>query len=502
MTQEQYSQVNFRKLVRDLADMYPDHPFDVVISELVANSLDAKARNIALDWDDNLKVLVVEDDGDGMDAAQFKEYHDFAAELKTRGSGIGFAGVGAKISFNIADRVITETQYRSTSSASDWQWHTDGSLRWKSTPSNRLMHDGTRVEVHFRHDQVPPDLNREYLISVLKRHYLPLLITEFGRSYSAIGLYQTCPQFSVNGLPVHQQELSTMAALQLSEDFKVRAVGRSVGWGAIGVTKELYPGNGHHYGVLLCTRGKVIKSELFGQSPGALGSRLFGIVEIPDLVKYLTANKCDLKGGPGRSKGLNQLLDPVRDELKRFLATQGIAVVEQSRNLLSAKLERELTKMVRRLPELQDFDGLLRRSRALRKSDNGSTLTSEAKTQSNASDPHNGTTSNTNNGSDGNSREQDEKGTTKAKRQRTRKNHGPRVAFEEHSDRNETAWIDSNTVIINSGHMAYRQRVNQDQARITYCMFAIGVALDKAELVESSDGVSYVDKFIAAWAQS
>ena len=33
-------------------------------------------------------------------------------------------------------------------------------------------------------------------------------------------------------------------------------------------------------------------------------------------------------------------------------------------------------------------------------------------------------------------------------------------------------------------------------------MFAIGVALDKAELVQASESESYVDKFIAAWGQS
>ena len=33
-------------------------------------------------------------------------------------------------------------------------------------------------------------------------------------------------------------------------------------------------------------------------------------------------------------------------------------------------------------------------------------------------------------------------------------------------------------------------------------MFAIGVALEKSDLIESSSGVSYVDKVIAAWGQS
>ena len=102
----------------------------------------------------------------------------------------------------------------------------------------------------------------------------------------------------------------------------------------------------------------------------------------------------------------------------------------------------------------------------------------------------------------GDSRKPDAKGKTRAKRQRSRSNQGPRVAFEEHPERDETAWLDSNTVIINSGHRAYSQRITQDQARLTYCMFAIGVALDKAGLVSPTDDVSYVDKFIAAWGQS
>ena len=497
--QEKVSQVNVGKLVRDLADMYPDHSFDVVISELVANSLDANATAVSIDWDNDAKVLVVEDNGDGMNSDQFQEYHDFAAELKTRGTGIGFAGVGAKISFNIAHRVVTETRHNGVVSASDWRWHDDGSLRWRDIPSNRMLTDGTRVEVHFNDDQTP-DVDYEYISDVLKRHYLPMFITEFGRSYSAGSIYTTCPQFTVNGLILAPRYLNTYAELTKVDRFQLK----SIGWGAIGVSENDSLMGRQGNGILLCTRGKVIKSELFGLSAGILGAKLFGIVEIPELVGYMTTNKCDLKSSPGRYRDLNRLLDPVREKLREFLATQGVAVVEQSRNQLSARLERELTKLVRRLPELQDFDGLLRASPTLRKSDDGKVPTSEIRspgtggTNSSPTD----TQTNTVNVNGGSSRKEDRKGSVGANPQKSRRNQGPRVAFEEHPGRGETAWLDSNTIIINSGHTAYRQRINQDQARLTYCMFAIGVALDKAELVQSTDGVSYVDKFIAAWGQS
>ena len=246
-------------------------------------------------------------------------------------------------------------------------------------------------------------------------------------------------------------------ALNSKQDLVVLSDGRRVGFGAMGVMQDDAPYNDHPYGILLSTHGKVIKSELFGQSTGALGTKLFGIVEIPELVRYLTTNKSDLKGGPGRSKGLNKLLDPVREELRMFLAAQGVAVVQQNRNQLSAKLERELTKMIRRLPELQDFDGLLRRSRTLRKSRNGGMPTTEVQTQGAGNGSHRSALGDGGDSSGGSSRERDSKGATRARQQRRRRNQGPRVAFEEHPARNETAWLESNTIVINSGHRAYRQ---------------------------------------------
>ena len=501
--QEQHSRVNFKKLVRDLADMYGDATFDVVVTELVANALDAKARTINLDWDSNNRILVLEDDGSGMDPRAFEQYHDFAAELKTRGDGIGFAGMGAKISFNIANRVITETRCDGIASASDWSWDVRGALRWNHVDSDRLRTDGTRVEVHFRQDEDLRDVDAEYIARVLTRHYWPLFTTDFLRAYETGGIYPIRPRFRINKSPIEDESLSDQAHLKTVQPLKLRLGNRPIGWGALGVSELDGPLGDGAYGVLLCTYGKAIKTELFGLSTGLLGSRLFGIVEIPELVHYLTTNKSDLRGGPGRSRGLNSLLNPIREELRQFLAQHGIAVVEPHRNQLSAKLERELTRMVRSLPELQNFDGLLRQSRRLRKDTSGTTLTSPETSRANGTE----TSDNDINGSSapssgGTSRREDEQGKTPAKRQRTRRNQGPRVAFEDHPDRSETAWLDSDTVIINSGHTAYRKRVNQDQARLTYCMFAIGVALDKADLIEPDQGISYVDKFIGAWGQS
>ena len=379
--QENHSRVNFRKLVKDLADMYPDHPFDVVVTELVANSLDSKAKSISIGWDNEAKVLTVTDDGDGMDAAQFEEYHNLAAEFKPRGSGIGFAGVGAKISFNIARQVITETWHDGDAHASDWYWSDNDSLVWRDIQPKHLSSNGTRVEVHFNQHQIPSGVNAEYLADVLHSHYLPLFITEFTRSYKASGIYSSCPEFIVNGTPMVQGDLAAVMGLVQIDRFTVKNGSRSVGLGAIGLTKDDAPTGGHGYGALLCAHGKVIKPELFGLPTGTLGTKLLGIVEIPDLIQFVTTNKCDLKGGRGRYRELDALLHPVSDKLKEFLAKHGVAPVEQNRNQLSTKLERELTKIVKTLPELQDFDGLSAQSRRLRRSETGNVPASVATRQ-------------------------------------------------------------------------------------------------------------------------
>jgi len=80
---------------------------------VVANALDAGAAKIEIGYCPQTRRLVIQDNGKGMSMQQFAAYHDFAARLKTRGSGIGFAGVGAKISFRIAERVITKTRSES-----------------------------------------------------------------------------------------------------------------------------------------------------------------------------------------------------------------------------------------------------------------------------------------------------------------------------------------------------------------------------------------------------
>ncbi len=167
------SGVNYENLIRDLADMYPFEISEVVLVELIANSLDARPTRIAIEYDPVAKVLTVTDNGKGMSASEFEQYHDFAAGLKTRGGGIGFAGVGAKISFNIAERVITETNSISFKGGSNWYLESKKKLVWEDFKSH-LVKNGTIVKVFFKKETNLAYETTKDIIMLLKKHYLPL----------------------------------------------------------------------------------------------------------------------------------------------------------------------------------------------------------------------------------------------------------------------------------------------------------------------------------------
>lgn len=94
------SGVNVRRLVQNIQDQYDFAPQIATLLELVANALDAHATKINIQYNNEHGRVIVEDDGNGMNDAQFKNYHDFAASSKRRGTGIGFAGQGAKLALN------------------------------------------------------------------------------------------------------------------------------------------------------------------------------------------------------------------------------------------------------------------------------------------------------------------------------------------------------------------------------------------------------------------
>jgi len=365
------SSINFQNLIRDLAEMYPFDVAEVVLVELIANSLDAKATRISIHYDPESKILIIADNGEGMDASQFNEYHDLAAGLKTRGTGIGFAGVGAKISFNIANCVITETQSDSFSGGSKWYLVSPKKLIWDDIQASSLNSKGTRVEIRFRPDVDIPYSSKEHIVKLLKRHYLPLLNHEFLDLYEELGFYSKNYRFVVNDEIISPINFKDTFELEKEKKFFPTKAGKKIGYGIFGLSNTEYPIGPEICGVLLCAHGKVIKGDFLNQFPGGLSSKILGVVEVPSFIDFITTAKTDFMHKRGEYKNFESFYGPVREEFKAWLTELGVQQLEDEYSSEARKLERELSKILDEVPELAEFFGFRTRKSLLQQSKDG-----------------------------------------------------------------------------------------------------------------------------------
>lgn len=108
------TRVNLKHLLENIRDSYPIPQEEAIITELIANSLDSGASEIQIFVDPSQRTFTIIDNGKGMTEKDFEEYHDIAATTKVRGKGIGFAGVGVKLSLLLSNKIFTETKGKGT----------------------------------------------------------------------------------------------------------------------------------------------------------------------------------------------------------------------------------------------------------------------------------------------------------------------------------------------------------------------------------------------------
>jgi len=500
------SSVNFENLIRDLAEMYPFDVGEVVVSELVANALDAGATRIDIRFDPEARRLVVTDDGKGMSASDFAEYHDFAAGIKTRGGGIGFAGVGAKISFNIADRVVTETRSATFSGGSKWYLQSRKKLIWEDSPPTHLRRTGTKVEVYFRASGQLTFSSGSDLRKLLQRHYLPLFDESFLELYARMGIYERGLRFSVNGITVEPGDLASQLELESIRRIFPQARGRRVGYGLLGIAPTEYPISPDLCGVLLCARGKLVKGDFFNQFPGALGPRIFGLVEIPAFVDFLTTAKTDFarRLKPGE---FEKLYGPIRQEFKGWLSEIGVASNEVAGADEASRLERELRKVLDDIPELSEFFGFRTPRSILQESPAGGVVAT-IHDGAEATYPLGDGVGRGNDGplgpgdESGTSLEEDRSGDKQSSAISRTARRGPKVGFAEAPDKVELAWVEGNRVMINASHPSYARARSDTTARRHHCLFAIGSAIQRyLAAPDDVNSLLFVDRMMAAWGK-
>ncbi len=95
--------------LKDIVDAY-DKTSEMVVTEAIANAIDVGARTVRVSLDGAARSISFHNDGPAMSERQFEDYHVIARSSKSKGSGIGFAGVGAKVYLAAWGKTVIHTE--------------------------------------------------------------------------------------------------------------------------------------------------------------------------------------------------------------------------------------------------------------------------------------------------------------------------------------------------------------------------------------------------------
>ncbi|MBI3358391.1 MAG: ATP-binding protein [Nitrospirae bacterium] len=359
------TRVNLKRLLEDIRDSYPLPLAEVILTELVANSLDSGASSIWCSTNASGRTFTIIDNGRGMREGELSTYHDIAATTKIRGKGIGFAGIGAKLALLVAQSVITETKMGSKHQATSWSLAGPMRAPWKKIkpPGWLKESSGTAVQITLPEKQSDGKelLHSPFIRNTFITHFLPLfdeeLLKRLGR------LYANRISFFLNEhpiLPDPSQEVLPRRFFYVYVSKTKKPVG--VGFLSASDQERAEP----QQGIAISTYGKVIKRgwEWVGATPIRPG-RINGIVEIPALAQILTTNKADflkdqtsLKTYYRYRKAIQAAIEPILAELGEQPITPPLSSHRFLGSTDRIALQEVISEMLTEFPELEPLVGM------------------------------------------------------------------------------------------------------------------------------------------------
>lgn len=311
--------VDLHHLLEDLRDAYPGSVEETILTEVVANSLDSGARRIVFRAEPAGATLTITDDGSGMKRRDLARYHDLAASTKTRGQGIGFAGVGIKLALLVCSEVVTETRRGASHAATAWHLANRHKAPWKwlGPPPGLTGERGTAVRLKLS-NPLSPLLDAGFIEATIRRHFEPLL--DAGLDEMLRPLYPHGIELEINGCPVrpHETVIDERAPISIRLPHKRKA--SAAGW----LARATMPVGEERRGVAISTFGKVIKRgwDWLGVS-AAHPDRISGLIEAPALSECLTLNKGDFVRTGARGSLYLSYRRAIQEAVVRQLAEWG-----------------------------------------------------------------------------------------------------------------------------------------------------------------------------------
>ncbi|HEX2227765.1 MAG TPA: ATP-binding protein, partial [Candidatus Binatia bacterium] len=314
------TRVDLLHLLEDLRDAYPGSIEETILTEIMANSLDSGATQIGFACDPVQRTLTGLDNGRGMQRRELARFHDIAASTKSRGQGIGFAGVGIKLGLLVCEEVFAETRRGKTHVATAWHLASRYRAPWKWVPPAGLVVErGTAVRLKIQ-NALSPLLDPGFLENVIRRQFEPLLDDAFKEVLAS--QYPKGISIGLNGQILDKQ--SWTAPLHAALEIRMLRKRKPSASGYL--KRSELPLSEERRGIAVSTFGKVIKRgwDWMGMTPAA-AERIGGLLEVPELAACLTLNKADfIRSGP---RGATYLAyrKAIQEAVSRQLAAWGDA---------------------------------------------------------------------------------------------------------------------------------------------------------------------------------
>ena len=351
---------NIRKWIEQaIVKQYDCKSEEASLFELVANSLDARASMIKINIKDG--ILEVIDNGEGMNEATFKEYHDLTSAKKI-GQGIGFIGQGAKIALTFCSKIVTQTQTETYKGYSEWQIKGDEApYEIHHDEVLDLKHPGTKVMLYL-HPGTMSFYTENRIEEILEKHYYPLLDRKLLEVYSGktplfkderqelkhyYFPYPKGVKFFINGKEIMKRSLQDM--VRNKKEISITVYKSPKARGFFGLTT-----NGiseHLQGVGVCTYGKVIERTWFKKEPRDK-EKIVGWIEAPYLIETVTTDKCRFQEW---DKKWQSFFRKAQTEFSKWLEEIGALEPPKRPESVFSDIEKEINSILKNLPEFSFF---------------------------------------------------------------------------------------------------------------------------------------------------
>lgn len=224
------------------------------------------------------------DNGCGMSQREFEEnYHALSISSKTKGEGIGFAGVGSKLYLVFlasGESIITETKSQNFHGSSEITV-IGKEPKWTYIDKRTLSNTGTLYEVRLNQEDAN-DLTQERIVQIIQSYYNAILLGRYGDT-----------SISFQGKKIDPWKPSLVAESKDTILFKIKSSEFKL---YLWQTKD---DQDNRNGLEIVVFGKKIKDkqwfELDYLVKPNFRRKIVGQVLADGLASLLTTNKCDFR---------------------------------------------------------------------------------------------------------------------------------------------------------------------------------------------------------------